>query len=117
MIVAATVLALGEAAVLADRSGLDVEALFELLGGGYARSRMLETRGAKIVQQDYRVAGAAKYLVKDLAFALDEAERTGTVLPQAAADFDAFSALVDAGFGDEDMSVTRAYVESLKSGG
>lgn len=117
MIVAATVFALGEAAVLADRSGLDVEALFTLLGGGYARSRMLETRGARIVNQDYRVAGAAKYLVKDLSFALDEAGRTGTVLPQAAADFDAFSALVDAGFGDDDMSVTRAYVESLRREG
>ena len=36
MIVASTILALGEAAVLAERSGLDLAELFRLLGGGYA---------------------------------------------------------------------------------
>lgn len=53
MIVAATIMALGEAAVLADRSGLDLVALFDLLGGGYAGSRILETRGDRIVGEDY----------------------------------------------------------------
>ncbi|RXZ67146.1 NAD(P)-dependent oxidoreductase [Agromyces albus] len=112
-IVAATVLALGEAAVLADRSGLDVRALFELLGRGYASSRILETRGDRIVDRDYRVAGPARYMVKDLGFALDEARRTDTVLPQTEALLAAFTALVDRGYGDDDIAVTRAFVESL----
>jgi 2-hydroxy-3-oxopropionate reductase len=42
LVVSATVHALGEAAVLADRSGLDVAALFAALAGGYADSRVLE---------------------------------------------------------------------------
>jgi len=37
MIVAATILALGEAAVLADRSGIDLDQLFRLLAGGIRR--------------------------------------------------------------------------------
>ena len=57
MIVAATVLALGEAAVLADRSGLDLDELFRLLAGGYAGSRILETRGDRIVREDYSPPG------------------------------------------------------------
>lgn len=112
-IVAATVFALGEAAVLADRSGLDVRALFALLGRGYASSRILETRGDRIVERDYRVAGPARYMVKDLGFALDEARRTGTALPQTEALLTAFSALVDRGYGDDDIAVARAFVESL----
>lgn len=112
-IVAATVFALGEAAVLAERSGLDVRALFALLGRGYASSRILETRGDRIVERDYRVAGPARYMVKDLGFALDEARRTGTALPQTEALLTAFSALVERGYGDEDIAVARAFIESL----
>jgi len=75
LIVAATILALGEAAVLADRSGLDVPALFTLLEGGYADSRLLRTRGRSLAAEDYTPAGAARYLVKDLGFGTDEFDR------------------------------------------
>ena len=57
MIVAATVLALGEAAVLADCSGLDLDKLFRFLAGGYADSRILQTRGDRTVREDYSPAG------------------------------------------------------------
>ena len=83
MIVASTILALGEAAVLAERSGLDLTELFRLLGGGYAGSRILESRGDRIIQQDYSPSGVAKYMVKDLDFASAVATATGThpILP------------------------------------
>ncbi len=110
MIVAATVLALGEAAVLADRSGLDLPVLFELLAGGYAGSRVLQTRGPGIVGEDYRPGGLAKYMVKDLDFATAVADRTGTrpvLLPALKAGFEE---LVDRGLGDFDIAVTRRFV-------
>ena len=110
MIVAATVLALGEAAVLADRSGLDLDELFRLLAGGYAGSRILETRGDRIVREDYSPSGAARYLVKDLRFAATVAEVTGThpvLLPALKA---AFEELTASGYGDHDIAVTRRYV-------
>jgi 2-hydroxy-3-oxopropionate reductase len=117
LIVSATVHALGEAAVLADRSGLDVAALFTALAGGYANSRVLESRGPRIVAEDYRPTGAAKYMVKDLSFALEEAHRTGVDARQLAVLLDAFRDLTERGFGDEDMAVTRAYIESLSREG
>jgi 2-hydroxy-3-oxopropionate reductase len=116
LIVSATVHALGEAAVLADRSGLDVGALFTALGGGYAGSRVLETRGDRIVAEDYRPTGAARYMVKDLSFAQEEARRTGVDARQLAVLLEAFRDLTERGFGDDDMAVTRAYIESLSSG-
>ena len=117
LIVSATVHALGEAAVLADRSGLDVGALFTALSGGYASSRVLETRGARIVAEDYRPTGAAKYMVKDLSFAQEEARRTGVEARQLAVLLEAFRDLTERGFGDDDMAVTRAYVASLSGFG
>jgi 2-hydroxy-3-oxopropionate reductase len=110
MIVAATVLALGEAAVLADRSGIDLDELFRLLAGGYAGSRVLETRGDRIAHEDYSPSGAARYLVKDLGFAATVAQATGThavLLPVLQA---AFEELTERGYGDNDIAVTRRYV-------
>jgi 2-hydroxy-3-oxopropionate reductase len=111
MIVAATVLALGEAAVLADRSGIDVGQLFELFGGGYAASRILETRGPRMVAEDYTPSGVAKYLLKDLRYAADVAEDTGTSTALLPALRTTFEDLVRSGLGESDMAVTRRYIE------
>jgi 2-hydroxy-3-oxopropionate reductase len=110
MIVASTILALGEAAVLAERSGIDLGEMFGLLGGGYAGSRILETRGERIVTEDYSPSGVAKYMVKDLGFASAVAEATDThvvLLPAVKA---AFEELTAQGHGDHDIAVTRRYV-------
>jgi 2-hydroxy-3-oxopropionate reductase len=112
LIVAATVVALGEAAVLGERSGLDLEALFEALGGGYAGSRVLETRKRRFIDGDYHPSGAARFMVKDLGFALAEARRVGVDAQQLSLLAAVFADLTEQGFGDQDISVTRAYVES-----
>ena len=111
MIVASTILALGEAAVLAERSGLDLAELFRLLGGGYAGSRILETRGDRIIQQDYSPSGMAKDMVKDLDFASAVAAATGTHLVLLPAVKAAFEELMALGHGDSDIAVTRRYIE------
>ena len=111
MVVAATILAIGEASVLAERSGLDLEQMWSLLGGGYAGSTLLRSRHRKVVDGEYSASGMAKYMVKDLTFATDVAEVTGTnpaLLPALRA---AFTELVAHGLGDLDMSVTRKFVE------
>ena len=110
MIVAATILALGEAAVLADRSGLNLPVLFDLLAGGYAGSRILSTRGERLVAEDYSPSGPAKYMVKDLDFATTIAAATDShpvLLPAVKA---AFDELVARGLGDFDIAVTRRFI-------
>ena len=111
LIVSAAVLALGEAAVLADRSGLELGTLVELFEGGYADSRILRTRGPRMVADDFRPSGMARYLLKDLDIAADVATATRTdtaLLPALRA---AFADLVARGLGDQDMAVTKRYVE------
>ena len=111
MIVAATILALGEAAVLAHRSGLDLDQLFTLLAGGYAGSRLLDTRRERLVTEDYSPSGIARYMVKDLDFATAAIEATDThpaLLPAVRA---AFAELTRLGLGEYDIAVTRRYTE------
>ncbi len=110
MIVSATILALGEASVLAERSGIDLGVLWDLLGGGYAGSNLLDSRREKLVTGDDSPSGIARYMMKDLSFAADVAEATGTntvLLPTLR---DAFDELVAAGLGDRDIAVTRRFV-------
>lgn len=116
LIVAATVQALGEASVIAERAGLDVARLFDLLGGGYAGSRIMEVKAHRFAEHDHSPSGPAKFMVKDLTFATDEARRTGTGTPLLDVLRGVFTDLTSAGFGDQDTAVVQAYVESLTSG-
>ncbi len=111
MIVAATVLALGEASVVAERAGLDVRALLDLLGTGLAGSQVLEQKKRAFVEHDHRPTGKARFMVKDLRFATDEARRTGTATPQLDVLRAAFTDLTDAGMGDQDVAVVQAWIE------
>ncbi len=110
LVVAATILALGEATELAARSGIDLDVLWDLLGGGYAGSNLLASRREKLIAGDDSPSGAAKYMVKDLGFADDVAEATGihpVLLPALRS---AFGEIVAAGLGDRDIAVTRRLV-------
>ncbi|WP_341974130.1 NAD(P)-dependent oxidoreductase [Microbacterium sp. LWO13-1.2] len=112
LVVSATILALGEATVLAERSGLDLDAMWTLLSGGYAGSRLLDSRREKLVTGDDSPSGMAKYMLKDLRFAADIAEATETSAVLLPTLRHAFDELVAAGLGDRDIAVTRRFVAS-----
>ncbi|GAA1545448.1 2-hydroxy-3-oxopropionate reductase [Microbacterium ginsengiterrae] len=112
LVVASTILALGEATVLAERSGLDVDAMWTLLSGGYAGSRLLDSRKDKLVSGDDSPSGVAEYMVKDLRFAADIAEATSTFPVLLPALRNAFDEIVDAGLGQRDIAVSRRFVAS-----
>lgn len=107
LVVAATITALGEATELAARSGLDLEALWNLLGGGYAGSRLLASRQDRLVAGDDSPSGAAKYMTKDLRFAADVAEATETRTALLPALRSIFDEIVASGLGERDITVTR----------
>lgn len=115
MVVAATILALGEASELAARSGIDLDALWRLLGSGYAGSNLLASRREKLVTGDDSPSGVAEYMVKDLRFANDVADATHVDPVLLPALRSAFDEIVARGLGDRDISVTRRFV-SERSG-
>jgi 3-hydroxyisobutyrate dehydrogenase-like beta-hydroxyacid dehydrogenase len=109
MIVGATALALGEVTVMAERSGLDLKTLFDVLGTGYAGSNFLASRRQKFAEGDDSPSGKAEYMVKDLDFAADVARDTdthGALLPALRA---TYGELVAAGLGDRDLATTRRF--------
>lgn len=111
MVVAATMLALGEATVLAESSGITAAKLLEVLGGGYAGSTLLNAKQDKLISGDYTPGGIASYMLKDLGFANDIAESVHVNLALLPALHGSYQELVDSGLGDEDLAVVKKFIE------
>lgn len=110
LIVAATTVALAESAVLAERSGLDLAALFDILGGGYAGSRLLEVKADKLTHRDHSPDSPARLMIKDLQFVLDEAHATDTPDEHVRLLQDLYRQVVSVGLGDLDSTVVQRYL-------
>jgi 3-hydroxyisobutyrate dehydrogenase len=73
--------ALCEALLYAHRSGLDVEAVLELIGGGAAGSFSLSNYGPRLLRGDLEPGFKIDHFIKDLGIALAEARRMNLSLP------------------------------------
>ena len=117
LVVGTTTAALAEAAELAERSGVDVAALYEVLSGGLAGSRVLEQVGPRIARKDYTPTGPAKFMHKDLSFVVESADAAGTAVPMARAGVGLYAELKRQGLGDQDLAVVRQAISSLSGTG
>lgn len=113
LIVGTTTAALAEAAELAERSGMDVEALFDVLAGGLAGSRVLEIVGPRLAAKDYAPTGPAKFMHKDLTFVVNTADAVGSAVPMASAGVELYGELIHQGLGDQDLAVVRQAISNL----
>ena len=116
LIVGTTTAALAEAAELAERSGMDVAALYEVLAGGLAGSRVLDIVGPRLAAKDYEPTGPAKFMHKDLSFVLESAAAAGAAVPMASAGVGLYAELKRQGLGDRDLAVVRQTISNLSAG-
>jgi 2-hydroxy-3-oxopropionate reductase len=115
-VVATTLAVLGEAVVLAERSGLDVEALLDVLGSGLAGSRALEVKRDKLLARDFTPGGLADNQHHDLGFALAQARAAGAATPVTALVDQLFGAMRWTGRGGDDHSGVVQVLEDLSGG-
>lgn len=113
LIVGTTTAALAEAAELAERSGMDVEALYEVLAGGLAGSRILDIVGPRLAAKDYAPTGPAKFMHKDLTFVLESAAAVEAAVPMATAGVELYAELKRQGLGDLDLAAVRQTISNL----
>ncbi len=78
--IAGVVQGLSEALHLAKRGGLDVAAVIGAISKGAAQSWQMENRWETMVNDDFEFGFAVEWMRKDLAIALEEAERVGAKL-------------------------------------
>lgn len=83
---------LSEALHFAERSGLDIEAVVEVIGKGAAQSWQMENRHQTMARGEFDFGFAVDWMRKDLGIALRAADDVGASLP--------VTALVDQFYGD-----------------
>jgi 2-hydroxy-3-oxopropionate reductase len=115
IVVALTIAALSEAIVLGAQAGVDAARLLDALRGGLAGSRVIETKGHKLVGHDFAPGFRVELHHKDLGLALETARRYGVVLPLTATADQLFAALRRFGMGEADHTAMLAMAERLSN--
>lgn len=82
--IAGAVQGLAEGVNFAQKAGLDVEALIDVLSKGAAGSWQMENRHKTMNKGEYEFGFAVDWMRKDLAICLDEANSNGALLPVTA---------------------------------
>jgi 3-hydroxyisobutyrate dehydrogenase len=113
VVIAGAYLGVAEGIVLALKAGLDAEAVAAALGGGAARSWVLENRSGRMIDNEYPLGFRTSLHLKDLAIALEMARSLGATLPVAGLAAQLESGLVAKGRGDEDMSNLARAIRAL----
>lgn len=105
-------IAVCEALLLAEKSGLNLATAIDTLGGGAGGSWAWTNLGAKIVAGDLRPAFMIKLIQKDLRIVQDAAQRLGIPLPGTALAQQLFRAVQAQPGGDE--LGTQAMIEAYR---
>lgn len=102
--IAQTIVAVGEALLLAKASGVDPARVRQALLGGFANSRVLEVHGQRMLDGDYEPGFKANLHKKDMRIVLETANELGIALPGAAVATQWLNALVGTGNGELDSA-------------
>src|SRR6187397_104480 len=113
VVLARAYLGVAEGMVLALKAGLDPQAVAGALGGGAARSWVLENRSGRMIDNEYPLGFRTSLHLKDLAIALEMARTLGATLPVAGLAAQLEAGLVARGKGDEDMSNLARAIRAL----
>jgi len=97
-------LAMAEGLVFAEKLGLDPAAFLDVARGSASYSQVMETKGPKMVRDDFSPEGRVKQTLKDVHLMLDQAAAIGQKLSMLEVHADVLDACVRAGEAELDNS-------------
>ncbi len=101
----------GEALLVAKRSGVDLDALTTVMGAGSGGSAMLELKAGPMREHDYTTLFKLEHMLKDVRLCLDHGQAVGAPFQAAALTREILSAAMGRGLGDADFA---ALIEVLE---
>ena len=108
LVVAATIEAVAEALLLAERSGVDAAKVREALLGGFAGSKILEVHGQRMLDRAFDPGFRIRLHRKDARIVQAAAAATASPIPSFTAVTQQLQRALDAGDGDRDHSALYA---------
>jgi 2-hydroxy-3-oxopropionate reductase len=116
LVVAATIEAVAEALLLAERSGVDPRKVREALLGGLAASKILEVHGQRMLDRTFAPGFRIRLHRKDARIVEEAAAATGTPIPSFAVVAGQLQRAVDGGDGELDHSALLVELERTLPG-
>jgi 3-hydroxyisobutyrate dehydrogenase-like beta-hydroxyacid dehydrogenase len=110
---AANAAAVAEALLLAQATGIDLDAFVEVLSTGSGASAQLELKSAAMRTHDYTPLFKTAHMLKDVRLCLEEAQAAGIPFASAAHARDLLTATMGRGHGEEDYAAMIEAAEGL----
>ena len=102
----------GEALLVASRSGVDLDALTAVMSAGSGGSTMLELKAGPMREHDYTTLFKLSHMLKDVRLCLEHGQAVGAPFQFAAHTREILTAGMGRGLGDEDFA---ALIEVLEA--
>jgi 3-hydroxyisobutyrate dehydrogenase-like beta-hydroxyacid dehydrogenase len=110
---AANAAALAEALLLASASGIDLDALVEVVSAGSGASAQLSLKSGAMREHDYTPLFKTSHMLKDVRLCLEQAQEVGVPFPAAAHARDLLTATEARGLGEQDYAALIEAAEGL----
>lgn len=111
MMIGVSMQMMAEAVVLAEKAGLDVTQVCEVMAGSAVGSPLVGYKKVPISTGDYKAAFSVKLMMKDFDLAFDAAKQYGVSMPVTAITRQALQSADATGRGDKDFSVLTEILE------
>jgi 3-hydroxyisobutyrate dehydrogenase len=112
-VAAANAHTLAQALVVGRATGVDLDALVEVMGAGSGGSAMLALKSGPMREHDYSTLFKLEHMLKDVRLCLEEGQAAGVPFPAAAQVREALTAGMGRGLGDADFAAVLETVEGL----
>jgi 3-hydroxyisobutyrate dehydrogenase-like beta-hydroxyacid dehydrogenase len=110
---AANAAALAEALLLAQATGVDLDAFVQVTSAGSGASAQLTNKAGAMREHDYTTLFKTEHMLKDVRLCLEEAQAAGIPFPSAAHARDLLTATLGRGYGEADYAAIIEAAEGL----
>jgi 3-hydroxyisobutyrate dehydrogenase len=102
-----------QALVVGRSTGVDLDALVQVMGAGSGGSKMLDLKAQPMLDHDYAPLFKLAHMLKDVRLCLEEGQAAGVPFPAAALSRELYTAAMSRGLGDEDFAAVLEVAEGL----
>ena len=112
-VAAANTVTLAQALVVGEATGVDLDALVEVMAAGSGGSAMLALKAGPMREHDYSTLFKLEHMLKDVRHCLEEGQAAGVPFPAAATAREVLSAGMGRGHGDDDFAALIEVLEGF----
>ena len=112
-VAAANAATLAQALTVGKATGVDLEALVQVMQAGSGGSTMLSLKARPMLEHDYATLFKLEHMLKDVRLCLEEAQAAGVPFPAASAARDLYAGAMGRGHAEDDFAAVLETVEGL----